>query len=270
MFRILIIAFLFVLTPLAYSQGAYLGVQLEAPQGAQLAPRIAGVEQPSAASLMGLEKGDVILAIDEVPIQTVDGLLATLGQRLPGEIVQIKVFRGLEEKSLTGILGRRPDDAKRYQPQFPQVPQPQFREWGTMPDWNAMPDWNDWPQLENWPDLPDWGSPFSERPLFPRGFPQLRIPNWDELHSGLDLPSFQFDISGAEDTEREVHILYPESTPEADREALIQKAKEQYGDEATVEFKGNAHSISIRQSSRSLEQTPIPSPLPNLEEDEEL
>ncbi len=240
MSRVLFLVFLFALTPLAYSQGAYLGVQLDGQRAANSLPRIAGVEQPSAASLMGLQQGDVILAIDDVQVANIDALLRTLGHRLPGEIVQLRVFRGTEEITLTGILGRKPGDRKQYQPAMP-----------TMPAWPGMPGLHEWPAM---PDFP--------------GFDQLQ--DWQGFEERFDFPQFQLEFPGDAALEREVHITYPESTPEAEREALIEEAKAQYGEDAVVEFRGNMHTVSIRQSSSPIRDEEIPSPLEPQDEDDEL
>lgn len=284
MCRLLFIAFIFALSPLAYSQGAFLGVQLEAPQAANASPRIAGVEEPSAASLMGLQQGDVILSIDQMPTETVDAMLRILGQRLPGEIVEIKVFRGLEEVTLTGILGRRPGDRKVYEqppilpPSDSQMDQPFFPRLEEWPGFHDNAPWPDFPKLHG---LGEW---FDRSQL--DGWPELRgLENWPDLR-GFDAwpqfrnfggrftaPDFQFDfgdLGGVGNGMREVHIRYPETTPEEEREALIAKAKEQYGEDVTVEFQGNAHSISIRQSSSSIQEEGVPSPLEPQNEDEEL
>ena len=217
-----------------------MGVQLEAPQATNVTPRVAGVEEPSAASLMGLQKSDVILSIDQAPTETVDALLRVLRQRLPGEIVQVKVFRGMEEITLTGILGRKPGDQTRYGETVPKMQlMPRLEEWPdwqNLPNFNAQPDWLIWPEFQ-----------------------------WD-----FKFPEFQFDLGDSEGVQREVKIRYPESTLESERETLIQQAKQQNGEDAVVEFIGNAHSVSIRQSSSSTQPPIVSSPIEPQSEDKEL
>ncbi|NQU48362.1 MAG: PDZ domain-containing protein [Planctomycetes bacterium] len=243
--KLLFIAFIYALAPLAYSQGAFLGVQLEAPQSATANARIAGVEQPSAASLMGLQKGDVILAVDDTPTETVEALLAALSQRLPGDIVEITIFRKLEELKLTGILGRKPEDRQIY-----SRPQPR---WDLGPEFEVP----EWPQFPTMPEFP-------AMPKFPA------MPGWPKWGESLQLPDINFEFLRDGETSTEVEIRYPENTPQLERQTLIDQAIAEYGEDVKVEFEGDIHSISIRQISSSNKQVDIPSPFPKPGTEEEL
>jgi hypothetical protein len=243
--KLLFIAFIYALAPLAYSQGAFLGVQLEAPQSATANLRIAGVEQPSAASLMGLQKGDVILAVDDTPTETLEALQAALSQRLPGDIVEITIFRKLDELKLTGILGRKPEDRQIY-----GRPQP---SWDFGPEF-PLPEWPQFPPLPEMPPMPE--------------FPAM--PEWPQWDQSWQLPDFRIEFPFDSSSKTELELRYPANTPERERQTLIDQAIAEYGEDVSVKFEGRGHSVSIRQMSGSSNQQDIPSPFPVPGNEEEL
>lgn len=282
--------------PLAAAQGAFLGVELDA--GHESGARVAQVQQPSAASLMGLQTGDIILGLDEHRVTDAAGLVSVVGVFLPGDLVEVRVLRGTDELTLQGILGRRPADRTIYTPQPPQgrgfawdysdiLPQPwqkgfpsplgEGRVW-VWPPQDGENEAEAWPMpglpngLFDWNALPDGSMPF-EWDQIQKQFEQLR----EGALGGM--PSFEFQV-GPEAPQngthsREVTVRYPESTPQEDRQALIDQAIEEYGEGVVVEFKGQSTSISIHQSFQSgsagglgVPQPPTPPLPPNKDDDE--
>lgn len=66
---------------------------------------VAAVDEDGPAAEVGLEAGDVILAIDGEEIRDATDLTATLARREPGEQVRLTVFRDGERRSVTVELG---------------------------------------------------------------------------------------------------------------------------------------------------------------------
>lgn len=158
MTRLLTLLFLAWAAPVAAAQGGFLGVELD--PGAETGARIAQVQEPSAASLMGLQAGDVVLAVGDQPVASSQALAALVAGRLPGEIVTLRVLRGADETELTGLLGRRPGDTQVHRPEagFLPIPPPSAQ---AQPPWGQRFPWGAWHgDAENgslfvWPQLPE-------------------------------------------------------------------------------------------------------------------
>ena len=82
--------------PLADSFG------LPEPDGAL----VAQVEPKSPAALAGLKSGDVILRIDGEPMAQAGSLSARIAQSLPGERIQLSLWRNQKAQDVTVTLGR--------------------------------------------------------------------------------------------------------------------------------------------------------------------
>jgi serine protease Do len=67
---------------------------------------IGTVVPDSPAEEAGLQIGDVILAVDDEPIDDAADLTTTLAEHQPGDAVTLTVFRGGEERELEVELGR--------------------------------------------------------------------------------------------------------------------------------------------------------------------
>ncbi len=65
------------------------------------------VESGSAASAAGIEPGDVITALDDQPVDTMDELIALLRRYRSGDSVELRVMRGETTVVLETILGNR-------------------------------------------------------------------------------------------------------------------------------------------------------------------
>jgi hypothetical protein len=78
----------------------------------------------SAAARAGLERGDLILAIDGKEIRGPEGLLASLAERKPGEALRMDVVQRGVRKSLDVTLGERPASLppQALRPAFPHGP----------------------------------------------------------------------------------------------------------------------------------------------------
>ncbi|MBC8328617.1 MAG: thioredoxin family protein [Planctomycetes bacterium] len=264
-----ILTFLLLAAAPVGAQGAFLGVQVgPADEGGV---RLESVNPDTAAEIMGLKLGDRLLSLDGEAVDGVDAFVQRIGQRLPGEIIRLDLVRGGETLSLRGVLGRRPGLQGLRGP--------------------ALPGQRGLPQRMEVPDLPEGWTleiPDGELPQFlvPPGYPeelQGLLPDHDspmgsirerllELQGGAwldrgylgdlgELRGFRFltedgpgglRILGLDQAaEREVHVRYPASTPEEDREGLIRDARRKYGEDAEVAFEGEGTSISIVTRSRS-------------------
>lgn len=236
-------------TPSAWSQGAFLGVELSADLETSGGARIAQVQSPSAASLMGLQADDLITGVDDLRIESAQDLVQAMAQRLPGEIVTVHVMRGAETMELPGVLGRRPGDTRAA----PGVPPTDSAPWVIEPlnldDWLPNTPW----QLEQplqW-KMPDLWYP---GPIWDGERPNWIGPKWSEqfepyLQPQIDWNSLDpFPSLKLEGATHSVQIRYPESTPESDRKRLIEEAREKYGPEVEVKFEGRGTSISIQSS----------------------
>ncbi|WP_027995858.1 Do family serine endopeptidase [Simplicispira psychrophila] len=83
--------------------------KLAKPEGAL----VASVEKSSPAAKAGLEPGDVIQQIDGKPIVASGDLPAYIGQTLPGQKVELGIWRQGESKQLSATLGSVGDKAAK-------------------------------------------------------------------------------------------------------------------------------------------------------------
>jgi hypothetical protein len=252
----------------AFAQGGFLGIALDDSGPGQSGAVIASVETRSAASIMGLRTGDRVIRVDEVAVADAAALAALIGERLPGEIVELRVVRGDAELDLLGVLGRRPGAAAfRASPRM--EPPPHDGEGMERGEWRF--------ETFEMPEL-DFAIPelrFDMPPMRMRGFEmgdfsaqmeQLQR-QMDELRARhaemmrgfesrlLREPRAEGDRQGP--VRERVHLRYPEATPEAERERLRAEAREKYGPEAEVEFAGQGTSITIE---RTLTGSAAPAP----------
>jgi Do/DeqQ family serine protease len=97
-------------------QRAYLGVQIrdiDADFANQIGlPEmegvyVAGVIDGSGASDAGIKEGDVIIKINNTPINTISELTGTVGQYSPGDVVDVMIHRNGKEKTFKVTLKNR-------------------------------------------------------------------------------------------------------------------------------------------------------------------
>ena len=89
---------------LSESDKGFLGVGLaEAKDGSGVF--ITTVKEGSGAADAGIEQGDLILAIDGVPMRTAHDLQNTIAEQEPGDVVVIQILRDEEERMVEVTLG---------------------------------------------------------------------------------------------------------------------------------------------------------------------
>ena len=71
---------------------------------------MAAVDPKSPAAGAGLKSGDVILRIDGEPIVQAGSLSARIAQSMPGDKIQLSVWRGQKQLDLAATLGRAGDN----------------------------------------------------------------------------------------------------------------------------------------------------------------
>jgi serine protease Do len=72
---------------------------------------VAGVNEGGPAKKAGIEKGDVIIALDTRGIGDTSELIGMVSKRKPGEVVSVVILRDGEKKSIKVTLGHRPKEA---------------------------------------------------------------------------------------------------------------------------------------------------------------
>lgn len=90
------------------------------PEGPEVAPFLApGVEgavvvqviEGTPAEEAGLQRGDVIVAVEDIPIDRNHALRDVLAQYQPGDRITIELWRRGEQQAVSVTLGENPDDA---------------------------------------------------------------------------------------------------------------------------------------------------------------
>jgi len=85
---------------------AYLGVQIgDAPNGGA---QVGAVTSGSPADKAGLQKGDVITAVDGKSVVSANALTVAVGSHAVGDKVELTVQRNGTTKTITATLGSRP------------------------------------------------------------------------------------------------------------------------------------------------------------------
>ncbi len=74
---------------------------------------ILGVQEDSPAAAAGLQKGDVITAVDGIEVAGFDDLAAALAEYSPGDEAQVMVDRDGEAVTVAVTLGAHPDDEEK-------------------------------------------------------------------------------------------------------------------------------------------------------------
>ncbi len=70
--------------------------------------RLTGITSGGPADVAGLEQGDVVTAIEEVPVRSMSALATAIRDRRPGEIVDLTVARDTETFAVSVALTERP------------------------------------------------------------------------------------------------------------------------------------------------------------------
>ena len=258
-----IVAIAFLTAVPAVAQDGYLGIQLGGVEDAGAA--IEAVTERSAAEIMGLQAGDVILTIDGRKVDSAQAVVSLISSRRAGDLVELTVRRGGEVVELRGMLGRRPTALRRgapprWQPMPEGLELPEgveLPEGFLVPEGMELPEGMDMPRFRFFEldELP--GRPEAFQDLFDMrdrlqdmhdgfGFRFDTFGDWDRMFD-ITIPDMQF----GEGTK--VYLRYPEDTPEEERERLIREAKEKYGEDADVEieFQGTGHEMRLHSGFRS-------------------
>lgn len=87
------------------------------PERAPLVPMTGGalvtkVVGGSPADLAGIQPGDLILAVDRVRIEEENTLKRVIGGHQPGDEVEITLWSGIRERTVTVRLGEHPEEKK--------------------------------------------------------------------------------------------------------------------------------------------------------------
>lgn len=69
---------------------------------------IVGVFIDSPADMAGIRSGDIVVAVDATPVQSIRDLLNKITLRKPGEQVEISIYRGPQQLTLTMLVIQRP------------------------------------------------------------------------------------------------------------------------------------------------------------------
>ena len=90
------------------SPSAYLGANVKDATGDVKGAAVVSVAANSPAAATGLQRGDVITAVDDTSVGSVDDLLQAIGTDAPGDTIRISVSRGSRELEMTATLAARP------------------------------------------------------------------------------------------------------------------------------------------------------------------
>jgi S1-C subfamily serine protease len=88
----------------------FLGVTLDDRADGGQGAIVTDVADGSPASDVGLERGDVILSVDESTTDGAEGVVAAVRDREPGDEVEVVVLRDGEEQSFSVTLAERPTE----------------------------------------------------------------------------------------------------------------------------------------------------------------
>jgi putative serine protease PepD len=99
---------------------AYLGVQTRDASGA--GTQLTGISSGGPAAHAGLRPGDVITEFAGTAVDDSSSLSSLVDEHQPGDVVEVKVTRGGEQKTLSVKLGQRPDSTQTQQQPPQQVP----------------------------------------------------------------------------------------------------------------------------------------------------
>lgn len=92
-------------------------LSLETKTGVQ----VMGILRQGPADLAGIQKGDIILSINDQPISNANQLISYVARQKPNEVVTAKIQRGEQSMNLSVTIAERPDRNKSAQ--FLPVPQ---------------------------------------------------------------------------------------------------------------------------------------------------
>ena len=74
---------------------------------------VRGVQRNAPAGSAGMEPGDVLLAINDMPVRDTPGMLNQIAQLAPGSVARVRVERNSRELDLAVTVGERPVPSER-------------------------------------------------------------------------------------------------------------------------------------------------------------
>lgn len=92
--------------PTAPMERGYLGVMVENAEGGA---KIIEVREDSPAFVAGLQNGDIISSVDDVPVTDMESLVRSVGDHKPGDVVKVHYTRDGEKAVSDITLGSRRD-----------------------------------------------------------------------------------------------------------------------------------------------------------------
>src|SRR5439155_20009121 len=92
------------------SKSGYLGVQLEPGDDGV---RIAQVMPDTAAAKAGLKANDIVIALEGKKHTEPESFIQEMAKRKPGDVVNMTIRRGEDEKDYKVTLGKRPPNSNR-------------------------------------------------------------------------------------------------------------------------------------------------------------
>ena len=90
------------------SPSAYLGADVKDTTGSVKGAAVVAIAPNYPAAATDLQRGDVITAVDDVSVESADGLIDAISTHGPGDTVKITVSRGPQELEMTATLAERP------------------------------------------------------------------------------------------------------------------------------------------------------------------
>ena len=91
------------------SHKGFLGVNLDA--AGEGAIKVVGVTPDTPAAKAGLVLDDVIKSVNGEPVRSVSEFIQTIAANRPYQTIKLTIVRGMEEKEVAAVLGRRPPGA---------------------------------------------------------------------------------------------------------------------------------------------------------------
>jgi serine protease Do len=98
------------------AERAFLGVSSFRPDDGPAGAKISQITDESAAKKAGLELGDIITKVDDIPIDGPEDLSRAIGKYKPGEKVTITFKRDGKEQKVTATLGKTRSMSYSYGP----------------------------------------------------------------------------------------------------------------------------------------------------------
>ncbi len=91
------------------SHKGFLGVNLDS--AGEGAIKVVGVTPDTPAAKAGLVLDDVIKSVNGEPVRSVSEFIQTIAANRPYQTIKLTIVRGMEEKEVAAVLGRRPPGA---------------------------------------------------------------------------------------------------------------------------------------------------------------